>query len=338
MMREYRLSPGGYPQAIATADSCGGDVWNHPLTVAWLCRFMRASPAVLEIRTHSGQAHIPCLSRHLPLGYRLLSAQPYASIQGDAGLFWDGGGDLARYLRRHRVVRMELAFSGPCLRDCPGSFAGHQLLRAAPELDAVRQVIDLAPAQRDPAWLESCLGSKIRWAVRKARREGCTVRAAGDADVDAVQDLYARTMRAKGAPVNYPRERFAGLLRELAPEGMGRLYIGHIDDRPAGMAALVQGGSSAHLIQLAVPPEYQSRRLSELLIHRCLEDTIVAGRRYFDFMASQAGDHGLIAFKAKWGGDTEAIRHIVLASDPLLSPGIDLVRRLNRLRGKLRVA
>jgi GNAT superfamily N-acetyltransferase len=255
-------------------------------------------------------------------------------VTGDAELFWQSGDAIAAILREHRVVRLEMPFTGEHALQFSSLSGPSVRFRQAQALDAVRHVIDLAPAVGDAGWLSGQLAPNTRWAIRKAERSG-HVRLAAPADLDAVQAIYAATMRAKGAPVNYGPERFRGMLEELSGAGSARIYVGEVDGRPAGMAAVLDARASRHLLQLAVLPAAQGTRLGDLLVATVIREAISKGQRYFDFMASSPQDTGLLAYKAKWATYPEAIRYAVLKVNPLMDLAVDAGRWLNAQRGRV---
>lgn len=285
--------------------------------------YLHASPWLLRIRDGDEEARVVLLLRQLTAGLKLASAYPYGWIDGDSGLFWRSRDAVRRALHRRGVVRLEIALSGEGLQLAEGS---EDSIRSS--LDAVRHVLDLGAL--DATEMEKAFDPNIRWAARKALRNGVIVQAAAMEDVDAVQALYATTMLAKRAPVNYGHKRWKGLLSRLAPHGDGYIYLARIGQQPVGMAAVADAAMSRHLLQLAVPPEYQSTRTSELLVMTAICDALKSGKRHFDFMASRADDAGLIAFKAKWDTHAEPIRHVVLPVMPLVAPMIDAARWFNR--------
>jgi hypothetical protein len=285
--------------------------------------YLHARPWLLRLRDGDEEASVVLLLRQLKAGLTLASAYPYGWIDGDSRLFWRSRNAIRTALRRRGVVRLEIALSGEGLQLADGVEDSIQ-----PSLDAVRHVLDLNGL--DATSMEKAFDPNIRWAARKAVRNGVTVRAATGADVDAVQKLYAATMQAKHAPVNYGPERWQGLISKLAPQNRGHIYLAHLAEQPVGMAAVADGSASRHLLQLAVPPEHQSTRTGELLVTTAIRDALKSGKRHFDFMASRVDDTGLIAFKAKWGTRAEPIRHVVMPVMPLVAPIIDAARWLNR--------
>ena len=319
--------------ARAKAGSCGLDFWQSPEALRWISAYLGAQPVLITVQDGTRRASLCCLLRRIPLGLALGSAYPYADIVGDTALFWQNGATIATALRAQGVVRLEMPFSGENASqfeslDPNGGFRGQA------GLDAIRHVLDLTSAGRDPGWLAAQLAPNTRWAVRKAERVGGRIRPAVPADLNQVQAIYAAAMRAKGAPVNYGPERFQGMLGQLSTKGVARIYVGEVAGKPAGMAAVLHASTSRHLIQLAVAPEAQASRLSDLLVHSVIQAAVAEGCQYFDFMASNPTDTGLVSFKAKWAGRPEPIRYAILRVNRLTDFTIDLGRWANVQRGK----
>lgn len=310
------------------ASSLGLDLWQSTPAVRWICGYLHAEPCVLHVRDEGREACLPVFLRSLGAGLKLASAYPYGWIAGDADLFWCARTAVCKALGKRGAVRLEIPFSGEMLESIPDQAAS----TIRPSLDAVRHVLDLENITL--AEFERAFDPNIRWAARKALRNGVEIGIAAESDVPILQELYARTMRAKRAPVNYGRERWQGILSELT--GAGFIYIARVAGRAIGMAATVDGLASRHLVQLAVPPEVQATRSGEFLVMTAIRDALHSGKKYFDFMASPASDAGLIAFKSKWGTRQEPIRHAVLSSIPLLSPAIEAARWLNRVGAHFR--
>lgn len=322
------------PDAQLGAGSCGIDFWQSQAALHWLGAFLGAQPALITVRAGTRMAALCCLLRRLPFGFVLASAYPYAAVAGDVDLFWHHGEDIISALRRKRVVRLEMPFTGEYAAQLSTFEADSPGFRRAPRLDALRHILDLGPAGRNPGWLAGQLAPNTRWAIRKAERMGGSVRLATSDELPTLQSIYATVMRAKGAPVNYGPERFRGMLGELSESGVARIYLGEIHGEPAGLAAVLDAGQSRHLLQLAVSPGMQSARLSEMLVNTVICEAIIQGQRYFDFMASSPRDTGLVAFKAKWATREEAIRYAVLRANPLVDFAVDLGRWVNVRRAR----
>lgn len=330
------LMDGNLPSDLRPAStSCGLDFWQSAAALIWLSRTLDAQPVLITVKDDSRMAALCCLLRRLPFGGVLASAYPYTALVGDPELFWQNGDGIASALREKRVVRLEMPFTGEYTPQFP-SFEGKSArFGEARALAAVRHVLDLTEAEGNAGWLEGQLAPNTRWAIRKAERTGSRIRLATPGDLDVVQAIYAATMRTKSAPVNYGPERFRGMLEGLSAAGTARIYIGELDNHPAGLAAVLDGAASRHLIQLAVLPAGQAARLGDLLVATAIRDAITRGQRHFDFMASNPHDTGLVAYKAKWATRAEPIRYAVLRVNPFMDFAIDFGRWMNIQRGKL---
>ena len=321
-------------QASGKTGSCGLDFWQSPPAIDWINQYLVSQSAYIEVTDNCNKASLLCFIRPLPGGFFLASAYPYGCIDGDINLFWKAENHIAYALRKHRILRLEISFTGEFINQI-ATIPNSSKIIIPSKLEAVRHVLDLRPAISDPQWADKPFDSKIRWAMRKAVRSGATVEIAKSTDSAIIQNLYEETMRAKGAPVNYGEERFKGIITDLLPRGMGNIFIGYINQVPAGFAAIVQGQKSCHLIQIAVTPENQSARISELLIGTVINNAISKNITYFDFMASPKTDKGLIAFKAKWKGKSETIYHAILPVFPFFHKIIDLGRAIHKMKGRL---
>jgi hypothetical protein len=312
--------------------SCGLDFWQSDEASDWVCGYLDARPASLQVVAGGRSASLRLLLRRLPLGMRLATAYPYGCIEGDVDTFWRATAEIGRALRNSWVAALEIPFSGEYAHQFDhASRVDHH---GAPKLDAVRHVLDLR--SREASTLEQGFHPNIRWSLRKASRNGCSVRRAVATDIDVLQSLYVRTMRTKRAPVNYGPQRFGGIVNVLQPSGTGCVYVGEIDGEPRGMAAVVDGRHSRHLVQLAVPPESHATRIGELLTATAITDAVRLGRHFFDFMASSSNDAGLIAYKAKWGAVAEPIRYSVLPGVAGMPHLVRAGRWLNKAGARLR--
>lgn len=114
--------------------------------------------------------------------------------------------------------------------------------------------------------------------------------------------LYAAVVRSHQAHARYNLGYFERLIAEA---GRGdRLKVVHATDqanRLLGAAVLAKDGSTGYYLHSAVAPEARSMGMSDLLLSQLLAGARAAGLRRFGFMASPAGQPGLLRFKSKWG-------------------------------------
>jgi len=164
----------------------------------------------------------------------------------------------------------------------------------------------------DPAQLWGDLDAKVRNQVRKAQREGLTVRSGGTEMLDRFYAIYVRTMRDLGSPL-HSRRFFRLILGHFAQEV--RLFVVSSGDRPVA-ASLVLRDRRKVIVPWA-GSDWRVRFLcaNMLLYWTMLEDSCKQGVPCFDFGRSTR-DSGTYRFKAQWGA-----REVPLHWHYLLPPG-----------------
>ncbi len=233
--------------------------------------------------------------------------------------FVDGGGVLAREPRiADRLIERAGAIAAAArlshielrheARQCPGfPTRDHKVgMRLPLEASVTRQ------------W--EALDRKVRNQVRKAEKNGLTVRSGGIELVDAFYAVFARNMRDLGTPV-YPRQLFQQAVTTL-PDAPRVFLVNKGDTVVAAGIALV------HRTTLAVPwasalREHLPLCPNILLYWRIMEHAIASGIATFDFGRSTPGE-GTYQFKAQWGARPLPIHWEYLLLDgakvPDLSP------------------
>lgn len=318
------------PVALPTMDERGLDLWLSTAGSAWVDSVLRGRTVTVSIESDCGTGAwlVLCLRRVLP-GVGLASSFPYGVVFGEQRLFWTQWPAIRTELRRLGIACLELALIDPVRDVGPRDWLPKRAMLDAGRQQ--RQVLALDP-NHDPSisWPAS-----IRWALRKAQRMSAhVVPLTVPADIAHAQRLYVQTMREKGAPAYYGEERLRLIAETLQPRGAGILYLGYVGDTPAGMIAATDGSAVRQLVQLAVPRAYQDTRLADLLVATAILDAWIAGRRYFDFLATPSGDAGLRQFKEKWGATSYPITLLRLDTRPLRAALIDAARLASRFTAR----
>jgi hypothetical protein len=142
---------------------------------------------------------------------------------------------------------------------------------------------------------------RIKWAVRKAAREGVTLRD-GDSEHDlrAWHRLYLSTMRTHAVPPRpytffealWAHLRPAGLLRLMLAEGRGQMLAGSI---------FLTFGTTAFYAFNGRRQEELGLRPNDLIQWHAIHDAAAAGCCRYDFGEVEDHQHGLAEFKGKWG-------------------------------------
>jgi len=320
------LGPPGSPPGRATlVDPCsdarwaayveaepGALVFHHP---AWLRALQRGygfEPVGLLLEEGGRvQGVLPLVLRPgLATGRRLMSL-PQATVAGPLGRSPAVRAALAQaalgYARTVRAGRVELKLApGAEVPDVRGLTA---------ETWSTTYVLDLPG---DPGELEvvrSREAAAVRRAVKKARKSGARLRDASSAeDVRAWYRLYLETMRDHAVP---PRAwAFVLALWELlAPLGLMRLLL--VEHEVAGRTRLAAGslflmhGSTVFFAYNGRRREDLHVRPNELAHWQMIHDACAAGYTHYDMGEVGPAQHGLAAFKEKWGAQRRELRRLV---------------------------
>ena len=242
---------------------------------------------------------MPLLRRNATVGARL-SSLPRTPLAGPLAVD-----------RAATVALLEAAVERARTR----SGARLQVKRAAPDLEDLVPEIGGAPWRvsyvltlpDDEAALRfgnSRNHGRIKWAVNKASKEGVRVRIADDiADVRAWYPLYLGTMREVVVPPR-PLRLFEAMWRELAPEGLMRLYVAEREGGAMIAGSIVLGlGRTAFYAFNGRLRSALALRPNEVLQWEAIHDSCRRGFERYDLGEVTEGHAGLAEFKRKWGAD-----------------------------------
>jgi GNAT acetyltransferase-like protein len=301
----------------------GATVFHHSGWLAALERESGRRPLGLACEEPDGTLSgiLPLMvTRGVPFGLggagaeRRLSSLPRTPVAGPLG----GSEEVLRALVEAAMARARA--SGLRL----------QLKLTAPTLDGVVPGLQggpwrlsyVKPLPDDPESLRfgnSRNHGRIGWAVRKAQREGLSVRdAADETDLRAWYRLYLDVNRWRGLP-SRSYGLFQAAWEHLRPSGFLRLHLVHRqqsgrDQLLAGSMSLMLGETTFYAFngraQEALP-----LRPNDLLQWHAMRDAAAAGYRWYDFGEVGEENEGLAAFKSKW--DTETRRLIRYNAPPL---------------------
>jgi FemAB-related protein (PEP-CTERM system-associated) len=169
-------------------------------------------------------------------------------------------------------------------------------------------------AGRDALW--KSIGSKVRNLVRKAERDGLTVRdGRPDSDLDGFYAVFAANMRDLGTPVYSPRffrECFRVFPRDL------RLNVVERDGRIAAAGICVREGPFTEMHWAASDRRELAHSPNMLLYWDAIAHAADTGVAEFCFGRSTV-DSGPYRFKRQWGAVPTPLRW-----EYLLAPGAQL--------------
>jgi len=180
---------------------------------------------------------------------------------------------------------------------------------------ALRHILAL---DRDPARVYAGFHrSQVQRNIRRAEREGLTVRAAARPQdlVDTFYRLHLRTRRRQGVPVQ-PR-RFFSLIWEGAIEtGLGSVLIVEASARPVAAAVFLAWNETVIYKFGASDASAWSLRPNHLLFWHAIRTACEQGYQWFDFGRTDVGQEGLRSFKRSWGAVEEPLVYGALSGRP----------------------
>jgi CelD/BcsL family acetyltransferase involved in cellulose biosynthesis len=165
----------------------------------------------------------------------------------------------------------------------------------------------------------------IRRNVRKAQREGVTVRWAEDgAELHAVfYGLHVDTRRRLGVPVQ-PRRFFRLFWERIVQRELGFVVLAQAGGRPVAGAVFLAWNDAIVYKYGASDPAAWPLRPNDLLFATVLQWAAANGFRTFDFGRSDLHATGLRRFKGGWGAIETPLTYTVLADRPPRSRSVRL--------------
>jgi len=162
--------------------------------------------------------------------------------------------------------------------------------------DKVSMVLKLPP---DTGAFAKQLGSKLRSQIKRADREGATVRRGAAELLDDFYEVFCRTMRDLGTPV-YPRRFFSAILSAFPQECL--LVIVYRGAVPAAGGFLVCARGRAEIPWAACRNDAKPAGFNMKLYYEAIAAVIERQCVEFDFGRSSR-DSGTYRFKAQWGAE-----------------------------------
>ena len=155
--------------------------------------------------------------------------------------------------------------------------------------------------------------SQVQRSIRRAEREGLTVRQATRPDdlVDTFYRLHLRTRRRQGVPVQ-PRRFFRLLWEHTISTGLGSVLIVEVAAQPIAAGVFLAWNDTVIYKFGASDPSSLSLRPNHLLFWHAIRSACEQGFRWFDFGRTDIGHEGLRNFKLSWGADEEPLIYSTL--------------------------
>ncbi|MBO0770141.1 MAG: GNAT family N-acetyltransferase [Actinobacteria bacterium] len=187
---------------------------------------------------------------------------------------------------------------------------------------AVRHLLPLDP---DPAHVYAGFHhSQVQRSIRRAEREGLTVRSAAQPHdlAGTFYQLHLRTRRRQGVPVQ-PRRFFRLLWEDAVSTGLGSVVIVEAAGVPvAGAVFLAWNGTVIYKFGASDPGAWRLRP-NHLLFWHAIRTACERGYRWFDFGRTDAGQQGLRNFKLSWGAVEQPLVYGTLGGRRARVPATD---------------
>jgi CelD/BcsL family acetyltransferase involved in cellulose biosynthesis len=172
-----------------------------------------------------------------------------------------------------------------------------------------RGVAHVLPLSRDP---ELTFGrfsrSQVQRSVRKAERDGLTLRRAETADelTDSFYGLHLRTRRRLGVPIQ-PRRFFDVLWRRVIAPRNGFVLLACRGELPIAGAVFLTSGRTVVYKYGASEPSFWPLRPNHLIFWDAIRWSCENDFAAFDFGRSDFENRGLRNFKRGWGAAEEPL-------------------------------
>ena len=147
--------------------------------------------------------------------------------------------------------------------------------------------------------------SEVRRAIRKAQRNGLSVRrATSREEVEIFYRLYLSSMERNRAAAKYPLQWFYALYDVLIQKRKANIFFAVKGDQYVAGVVLIYSSDSIHYLHNGSEKIYLESRPNDLIVDQIIQDSLKEGKATLDFMGSDANDLSLLRFKEKWGSQS----------------------------------
>lgn len=177
----------------------------------------------------------------------------------------------------------------------------------------------------------------VRYPIRKATRDGLSVRPADAADIPAFHRLVNLTRRRHGLPTP-PLKFYRAVHRHLLDTGLGSLLLAeNSDGKTVAGSLFLWHGDKAYYKYSAGDPALSPGNAGHLLLWEGVREAIRRGIVQIDLGRISRDNTGLAGFKKHWGGVPMPLHYFIVRADgsmtslPVGGPGgLHLVKGLFR--------
>ncbi len=151
--------------------------------------------------------------------------------------------------------------------------------------------------------------SSARRAIRKAEKEGLTVREAKG--LDDMREFYRLTVltRKKHGLLPQPWRFFENIRRHMIETGAGHLLLAEFEGRPIAGDLLLRFRDQMVYKFNASDPRFLQLRPNNILLWQAVQLSAALGCRSLDLGRCDLDNEGLRRFKLLWGSDEKTLRY-----------------------------
>jgi len=151
--------------------------------------------------------------------------------------------------------------------------------------------------------------SSARRAIRKAEREGLSVREASS--LDDMREFYRLTVltRKKHGLLPQPWRFFANIHKHMIATGAGHLLLADFEGRPVAGDLLLRFRDQMVYKFNASDPQFLHLRPNNVLLWQAIQLSASLGCRSLDLGRCDTDNEGLRRFKRLWGSDEKTLRY-----------------------------
>jgi CelD/BcsL family acetyltransferase involved in cellulose biosynthesis len=179
----------------------------------------------------------------------------------------------------------------------------------------------------DDIWMG--LAGSARRAVRKAEKEGVTVRDAVDeSDVRAFFDMHLGIRKYKYHLVAQPYEFFRNIWQHCVQEQGGALKLACYEDEVIGGVMFLEWSDTLYYKFNASSIKALEVRPNDLVVWEGIQHAKHRGLKRFDFGLSDSDQEGLLRYKRKYATEEKEISFLKYRPQPEVSAGAQQMRGL----------
>ena len=151
--------------------------------------------------------------------------------------------------------------------------------------------------------------SSARRAIRKAEKEGLSVREASS--LDDMREFYRLTVltRKKHGLLPQPWRFFANVHKHMIETGAGHLLLADFEGRPVAGDLLLRFRDQMVYKFNASDPQFLHLRPNNVLLWQAIQLSASLGCRSLDLGRCDTDNEGLRRFKRLWGCDEKTLRY-----------------------------